>query len=200
MFASTSTLGGAGLLAQSIGGSGGAGGSAASTGVGLFAMTIGGDAGGGGAGGLVSVTNKSLITSYGDHAAGIQAQSIGGGGGKGARRSPLPPTPFRSAAVAVGGRGGSGGPAGNVAVSNTGQVTTYGADATGVLIQSIGGGGGTGGAAAARAVDLSPSKEVPAISISVAMGGKGGAGNTGGQVALDSNGADRHGRRRRRSG
>ncbi|MGO1080838.1 beta strand repeat-containing protein, partial [Inquilinus sp. CA228] len=188
VFASTSTLGGAGILAQSIGGSGGAGGSAASTGVGFFSMTIGGDAGGGGGGGLVNVTNKSLITSYGDHAAGIQAQSIGGGGGKGGSAFTFAANALPTAAVAVGGRGGSGGPAGDVAVSNTGQVTTYGADATGILIQSIGGGGGTGGAAAARAVDLSPSKEVPAISISVAMGGKGGAGNTGGQVALDSNG------------
>ncbi|WP_429228489.1 hypothetical protein [Inquilinus ginsengisoli] len=188
VFASTSTLGGAGLLAQSIGGSGGAGGSAASTGVGFFSMTVGGDAGGGGGGGLVNVTNKSLMTSYGDHAAGIQAQSIGGGGGKGGAAFTFAANALPTAAVAVGGRGGSGGPAGNVSVSNTGQVTTYGADATGILIQSIGGGGGTGGAAAARAVDLSPSKEVPAISISVATGGQGGAGNTGGQVELDSNG------------
>ena len=36
-----------------------------------------------GTGGPVTVVNKSLITSYGDHASGIQAQSIGGGGGKG---------------------------------------------------------------------------------------------------------------------
>ncbi|MGF6230087.1 uncharacterized protein YhjY with autotransporter beta-barrel domain [Inquilinus ginsengisoli] len=188
VFASTSTLGGAGILAQSIGGSGGAGGSAASTGTGVFAMTIGGDAGGGGVGGLVSVANKSLITSYGDHAAGIQAQSIGGGGGKGGAAFTFTAGFLPVAAIAVGGRGGSGGPAGNVFVSNSGQVTTYGADATGVLIQSIGGGGGTGGAAAARAVDLSPNKDVPAISISVATGGQGGSGNTGGKVALDNSG------------
>lgn len=188
VFASTSALGGAGILAQSIGGSGGAGGSAASTGTGFFSMTIGGDAGGGGIGGLVQVTNGSLITSYGDHAAGIQAQSIGGGGGKGGAAFTFTAGLLPTAAVAVGGRGGSGGPGGNVFVKNTGQVTTYGADATGILIQSIGGGGGTGGAAAARAVDLSPNKDVPAISISVATGGKGGSGNTGGTVGLDNSG------------
>ena len=121
------------------------------------------------------VANKSLITSYGDHAAGVQAQSIGGGGGKGGAAFTFATASFRLQSVAVGGRGGGGGPAGDVSVTNNGQITTYGADATGVLIQSIGGGGGTGGAAAARAVDLSPSKDVPAISISVATGGKGGA-------------------------
>ncbi|MDR6293941.1 hypothetical protein E9232_006495 [Inquilinus ginsengisoli] len=188
VFASTSPLGGAGILAQSIGGSGGAGGSAASKGTGFFSMAIGGDAGGGGTGGLVSVTNKSLITSRGDHAAGIQAQSIGGGGGKGGAAFTFAAGLLPTAAVSVGGRGGSGGPAGNVFVSNSGQVTTYGADATGILIQSIGGGGGSGGAAAARAVDLSPSKYVPAISVSVATGGQGGAGNTGGKVGLDNAG------------
>ena len=45
VFASTSTLGGAGILAQSIGGSGGAGGSATLKGVGLLLLAIGGDAG-----------------------------------------------------------------------------------------------------------------------------------------------------------
>jgi hypothetical protein len=188
VFAATSPLGGAGILAQSIGGSGGAGGSAASKGTGFFSMAIGGDAGGGGTGGLVSVTNQSLITSRGDHAAGIQAQSIGGGGGKGGAAFTFAAGLLPTAAVSVGGRGGSGGPAGNVFVSNGGQVTTYGADATGILIQSIGGGGGSGGAAAARAVDLSPSKYVPAISVSVATGGQGGAGNTGGKVGLDNSG------------
>ena len=46
----------------------------------------------------------------------------------------------------------------------------------------------TGGAAAARAVDLSPNKDVPAISISVATGGQGGSGNTGGKVRLNNSG------------
>src|SRR5215212_1271388 len=99
-------------------------------GTGLLLLTIGGDAGTGGVGGPVNVTNSGLITSYGDHAAGVQAQSIGGGGGKGGAAvvfnvgSGIPTT-----SVAVGGQGGGGGPGGNVSVINKGQVTTYGADA-----------------------------------------------------------------------
>ena len=107
VFASTSTLGGAGILAQSIGGSGGAGGSAALKGAGFLLLTIGGDAGGGGIGGTVNVTNSGLITSYGDHAAGVQAQSIGGGGGKGgAAVSFNAGSVIPTVSVAVGGRGG----------------------------------------------------------------------------------------------
>ena len=188
VFASTSKLGGAGILAQSIGGSGGSGGSASSEGVGFLAMAIGGDAGGGGRGGTVIINNQALITSYGDHAAGLQAQSIGGGGGKGGAAFTFVGGLLPTAAVAIGGRGGSGGPAADVSVGNSGQITTYGSDAAGVLIQSIGGGGGSGGAAAARAVDISPSKYVPAISVSVATGGNGGAGNTAGAVRLDNSG------------
>jgi hypothetical protein len=184
----TNPLGGAGVLAQSIGGSGGAGGSAILKGAGLF-LTIGGDAGGGGIGGPVNVSNSGLITSYGDHAAGIQAQSIGGGGGKGGAAvvfnvgSGIPTT-----SVAVGGQGGGGGPGGNVSVINKGQVTTYGADAYGVDIHSIGGGGGHGGIAAARAVNISADPEIPAISLSASIGGKGGAGNTAGTVQLGNSG------------
>ena len=186
---STNPLGGAGVLAQSIGGSGGAGGSATLKGAGLLLLTIGGDAGGGGVGGPVNVTNSGLITSYGDHAAGVQAQSIGGGGGKGGAAvafnvgSVIP-----TASVAVGGQGGGGGPGGNVSVTNAGQVTTYGADAYGVNIHSIGGGGGNGGMAAARAVNISGDPEIPAISLSASIGGKGGAGNTAGTVGLGNSG------------
>ncbi len=187
VFASTNALGGAGILAQSIGGSGGSAGSATSTGVGLISLVIGGDAGGGGSGGAVSGTNDALITTDGDHAAGLQAQSIGGGGKGGSATSFLAGI-LPTTSVAVGGRGGGGGPAGNATIVNTGQIATYGADAHGVLIQSVGGGGGSGGAAVARAVALSPTKEIPAVSISVATGGRGGIGNTGGAVGLDNSG------------
>ena len=152
-------------------------------------LTIGGDAGRGGVGGPVNVINSGLITSYGDHAAGVQAQSIGGGGGKGGAAvafnvgSVIP-----TASVAVGGQGGDGGAGGNVSVTNKGQVTTYGADAYGVNIHSIGGGGGNGGMAAARAVNISGDPEIPAISLSASIGGKGGSGNTAGTVGLDNSG------------
>ena len=44
------------------------------------------------------------------------------------------------------------------------------------------------GAAVARAVSISPSQYIPAVSISVATGGRGGAGNTGGTVGLTNSG------------
>ncbi|MET0745371.1 MAG: hypothetical protein ABWY78_18515, partial [Microvirga sp.] len=189
VFASTSTLGGAGILAQSIGGSGGAGGGATLKGAGLLLLTIGGDAGGGGIGGPVNVRNTGLITSYGDHAVGVQAQSIGGGGGKGGSAVSLNVgSVIPTASVAVGGRGGDGGTGGDASVTNTGQITTYGADAYGVNIHSIGGGGGNGGMAAARAVNISGDPEIPSISLSAAVGGQGGSGNTAGIVALGNAG------------
>lgn len=188
VYASTDALGGAGLLAQSIGGSGGHGGSASIVGSAVVAMAIGGDGGGGGSGGAVMINNAALITSQGSHAAGVQAQSIGGGGGKGGAAFTFNAGVVPTAAIAIGARGGSGGPAGDVTLTNSGQITTYGSDSAGVFLQSIGGGGGSGGAAAARAVDISPSKEVPAVSLSVAMGGKGGAGNTAGTVTLSNAG------------
>ena len=137
----------------------------------------------------MNVSNSGLITSYGDHAAGVQAQSIGGGGGKGgAAVSFNVGSVIPTASVAVGGRGGGGGAGGNVSVTNTGQVTTYGADAYGVNIHSIGGGGGNGGIAAARAVNISGDPEIPAISLSASIGGKGGSGNTAGTVGLVNSG------------
>ncbi|WP_159993685.1 autotransporter outer membrane beta-barrel domain-containing protein [Roseomonas sp. 18066] len=186
--ASTSTLGGGGVLAQSIGGAGGAGGSATSKGIGLISMTVGGDAGGGGRAGPLSLVNGGLVTTYGDHAAGIQAQSIGGGGGKGGSALSFNGGIVPVASVAVGGGGGGGGPGNRAFVTNGGQITTYGPNAAGVLIQSIGGGGGTGGAAAARSVDISPTQEIPAISVDFATGGQGGAGNTGGAAGLTNTG------------
>ena len=45
----------------------------------------------------------------------------------------------------VGGNGGGASDAGTVDVDNTGDITTFGGDAHGILAQSIGGGGGIGG-------------------------------------------------------
>lgn len=185
---SLNSLGDNGVLAQSIGGSGGAGGTAIANGSGFIIMTVGGDAGGGGEAGDVQITNAGLVTSYGDHAAGLQAQSVGGGGGKGGSAVSFGAGVVPTASVAIGGRGGSGGPAANATVTNSGQVTTYGSDAYAVVAQSIGGGGGSGGAAAARAVAIAPSQSFPAVSISVALGGAGGTGNTGATATASNSG------------
>ncbi|WP_245317984.1 hypothetical protein, partial [Ensifer sp. 1H6] len=50
-----------------------------------------------------------------------------------------------SVGVSVGRTGGSGGTAGTATVTTRGKINTSGADADGVLAQSIGGGGGLGG-------------------------------------------------------
>ena len=188
VFAASGTLGGGGVLAQSIGGAGGNGGSAIINGASFLALAIGGDSGGGGSGGNLTVGNQALVTTYGDHASGLEVQSIGGGGGKGGSAFSFNVGALPTAAVSVGGRGGGGGPAGSVSVTNKGQIATYGPDAPAVQLQSIGGGGGSGGAAVARAVALAPDKRIPAVSISVATGGSGGSGNTGGRVTLDNSG------------
>ncbi|QXQ08222.1 hypothetical protein KX816_09770 [Sphingosinicellaceae bacterium] len=188
IYGSLDVLGDGGVLAQSIGGAGGAGGSATSTGTG-FVMTIGGDAGSGGIAHDVVVNSAALVGTYGDHAAGIEAQSIGGGGGKGGSATSFSLTlAVPAVAIAVGGRGGSGGVAGNATIINSGEVTTFGPDAYGLKAQSIGGGGGSGGAAVARAISISPDKRIPAVSISVAMGGSGGSGNLGGTASITNSG------------
>lgn len=145
-----------GMLIQSIGGGGGAGGAGdalASTGEQKSLSTtlgLGGIGGGGGEGDDVYATNNGAILTLGDGAHGILAQTIGGGGGRagGAAASNSGTIGLN---VAVGGAGGDGGDTyyngSDSGVTNTGTILTYGADAGGILAQSIGGGGGAGGKA-----------------------------------------------------
>jgi hypothetical protein len=156
-----------GLLVQSIGGGGGIGGSGdakASSSSGELnlstTLAMGGNGGGAGDGHSVTATNSggSIIT-LGDGAVGIAAQSIGGGGGSAGGGAGSTKGDF-TASYTVGGQGGGGGSTYNVdqngkpltvvTVNNTAgsMVMTYGADATGILAQSIGGGGGDGGKSA----------------------------------------------------
>ena len=122
--------------------------------------------------GTVTVTNTGGITTSGDGAEGIYAQSIGGGGGSGGNGiigatglfgSPVGAyvsdalTPLavvgtsgflRSrATVSVGGSSGSSGNGNAVLVTNSGAISTQGTQTDGVFAQSIGGGGGQGGIA-----------------------------------------------------
>lgn len=149
-----------------------------------------GAGGKGGNGNVVTVTNAGVLSTLGEGAHGIFAQSLGGGGGNGgAVDSKLP---FVS--IAVGGRGGGGGNGGNVNVvrstlpgtptgtPETPSITTSGASAYGIKALSIGAGGGTGGSAAAKTAGV-------VASVSVAIGGAGGDGGNGGEVTVanDSN-------------
>ncbi|MFN4287160.1 MAG: hypothetical protein ACK4E3_01525 [Brevundimonas sp.] len=141
----TSGTGSYGIIAQSVGGGGGWGGS----GSGL--VGLGSTGGVGGSGGRIEVFNDGMIVTTGSGAGGILVQSIGGGGGDGGTGSGL---------VSIGGRGGGGGNANFALGQNFGTILTSGANAHGLLVQSIGGGGGNGGNAGGVA----------------AIGGAGGSG------------------------
>ncbi|MDP3538549.1 MAG: hypothetical protein Q8S26_07570 [Azonexus sp.] len=180
-----------GIFAQSLGGRGGNGGfaAAASAGKGIsFSVAIGRTGGGGGDGGEVQVESQSTITTHEQDAYGIYAQSVGGGGGNGGF------TIAASAAVqgvavsfSVGGAGGAAGDGKKVEVGKdapiTGTVTTTGANAYGVVAQSVGGGGGHGGLAVAATISAGTNGSG---SLGLSLGGEGGAGGAGGAVVVNS--------------
>ena len=147
-----------GIHAQSIGGGGGAGGAtvASSGTLSAFNIAIGGDGGSNGDGGRIQVEQGGRVETLGRDAAGILAQSIGGGGGlatlmtsvvpdngggKGESRTGLIPhtAPIYAA---IGGAAGAAGDGGTVDIDVSRAMLTNGIDAYGVVAQSIGGGGG----------------------------------------------------------
>ncbi|WP_186766418.1 autotransporter outer membrane beta-barrel domain-containing protein [Phaeobacter marinintestinus] len=137
-----------GAVVQSIGGGGGNGGDVQSGGaVEVVSIQIGGSAGGGGNGSTALAAFDSLtLSTTGGNAKGIVAQSIGGGGGNGGNSTALDGEVPVS--IVVGGTAGGGLNGGSSTVQLTDStITTSGASAGAILVQSIGGGGGTGGAA-----------------------------------------------------
>jgi len=141
-----------GLVAQSIGGSGGTGG----IGAGLV-LGLGGDGGGGGAAGnaIVNNTGNLVMTGYGSGA--IVVQSISGGGGLAG---------MDGGALSIGGQAGSGSNGARAYATNNGDITTSGDASTGMSVQSIGGGGGSAAGSAGIFV----------------VGGSGSAGGNGGEA------------------
>ncbi len=126
---------GAGLLAESLGGTGGKGG----VGQGGFGSGTGGAGGIAGGGGSVGVYQYGgSLTTQGYSEAGLFAQSVGGDGGNGA-----------NAAAVFSKTGGSGGPGGfgatATAIAEGAFVGTSGNASDAITAQSIGGGGGYGG-------------------------------------------------------
>ena len=81
---------------------------------------------------------------------GLAVQTIGGGGGRGGGAAASSSGTIETQ-VTLGGSGGDGGntyyTASVSAVTNSGSIVTFGADAAGIVAQSIGGGGGIGGKA-----------------------------------------------------
>jgi len=171
------------LMAQSIGGGGGNGGSATSAGP-FASVSIGGRGGDGGDGGDVFVnlatTAASAASSLKTHnvgSEGLRAQSIGGGGGNGGYAFAASAGIYASAAVALGGAGGSAGDGGVVEARHNGTIVTTGADANGLFAQSIGGGGGNGGFAISVAAS-------DGVALNASVGGKGGGGGKGDNVTV----------------
>ncbi|GMG85161.1 autotransporter [Paralimibaculum aggregatum] len=168
---------------------------------------VGGTGGNGGAGGTVRFSHgeDSEITTNGSGSNGVLLQTVGGSGGTsqgvsvGASFGGLTPGGLAgefiptSATVKVGRAGPLGGSGGAIdeAVFD-GTITTFGADASGVVIQSIGGGGGIGGSVGGgdadetglvREVDELKVDLSQLFDISLAFGGSGGAAGDGAPIA-----------------
>ena len=189
------------LVAQSVGGGGGDGGlsfaQSYSGGYLSAALTVavGGQGGTGGDAGTVSVTNSGALTTAGDSANGVLAQSVGGGGGNGGLASAtsglVATQSGGTASFAIGGSGGAAGQGSTVTVANDAPIETSGTSADGILAQSVGGGGGDGGNAKGAAKTLAlfaPGKTETgsSFSLSVSVGGSGGASGSGGAVSVSN--------------
>ncbi|MEF7614516.1 hypothetical protein V4F39_11405 [Aquincola sp. MAHUQ-54] len=183
----------AGMLAQSIGGGGGVGGSASASAIGGFvSLSIGGVGGKGGdavtrdTGGTVytqvTANNYGVIQTEGQHSRGIDAQAIGGGGGAGGAASSVTVGGQITMASAVGGNGGKGGDAGPVVAYNQGQINTLAANSAAISVQSVGGGGGHGGASWTETLQAVTMPDTPSVNMTVTIGGIGGTGGDGGSV------------------
>jgi len=188
----TRNAGSPGILAQSIGGGGGAaegGTMGASQNTVSLNLAIGGSAGAGSNGGQVTVDSGAFITTQRGDSIGILAQSIGGGGGVAGstdasaainaqgqiQNSINVPSEAYSGNLVVGGDGGSGGSGNAVTVDSTGEIITRGERAYGIEAQSIGGGGGNGGSA----TSTSNKSTNLTFSATIALAGSGGAGGNG---------------------
>jgi hypothetical protein len=163
----------AGLVAESIAGGGGYGGSASALST-LKAVSLGGNGGAGGVAGpaTVSVTAgpgsvlAPTVLTDGLRSPALVAQSIGGGGGTGGSVSAVNLGVF---SLTIGGFGGAGGVGGMASATNQGTVQTEGSQSPGLEAQSVGGGGGNGGAAYSLQVGAQ-------YDVALAIGGHGGQG------------------------
>ncbi|MAB00742.1 MAG: hypothetical protein CMN87_02260 [Stappia sp.] len=182
--------GATGILAQSLGGGGGAGGVTANGALSILniAIGVGGNGGSGGSSGTATVTNMGKVTTKGNFATGIFVSSAGGAGGSAgllAQGTGAGGPITGTISVAVGGSGGTGGTADKASVTNSGAITTAGYAATGIYAQSVGGNGGSGGAVFAGTIDVSSEG---AGTVNVTVGGAGGDGGKGGKVEVENHG------------
>ena len=186
--------GSSGIIAQSVGGSGGRGGLDVAGGIagspessGTLNIGVGGFGGGGGDAGTVDLTvNAGQLLANGDYQNVVSAQSIGGGGGKGGANVALGITGNGQFTLGVGGFGGQGGKGDVVHANVTGDMTGSGIGSRGLLVQSVGGAGGDGGFNVVAGINGLPSGEAP--SAVLGMGGFGGAGNSSDAVVVHQSG------------
>ncbi|MCY6381421.1 autotransporter outer membrane beta-barrel domain-containing protein [Hoeflea prorocentri] len=141
----TSGLGAMGMFVQSVGGGGGAAGDVelsfgspvytASFGLGVVAQE---DSGAGGNGGNIDISSIAAITTSGQFAHGIWAQSTGGSGGAVGVTANTPNTYI--------GNVGDPGSGGTINIETVDAITMTGDYSTGIFAQSLGGSGDDGGA------------------------------------------------------
>ncbi|HKU14150.1 MAG TPA: hypothetical protein VJQ52_07115 [Steroidobacteraceae bacterium] len=124
----------------------------------------------------------ALIDTAGNHAYGVVAQSIGGGGGDGGFAISGGISDSPSARFALGGSGDGGGNSAAVRLTTSSDVVTRGNDSHGVFAQSLGGGGGSGGFAIAGGVGTNNAQ------LNFAIGGSGGGGGNAAEVDLFNSG------------
>ncbi len=186
---STSGNSSIGILAQSIGNSGGHGGlSIAGTGQsgGDVNLSIGGSGKSGGSSGDVSVTvTGSKVSTQGAFATGIKATSHGGGGGSAVGSINGTVASMGEVGVTIGGSGATGGAAGSVTVTNSAVISTTNQGADLIFASSHGGSGGHGGFAIEGALTGGEYSG----SANVNVGGSGGGGGTAGAVTVTNNNA-----------
>ncbi|WP_233236983.1 autotransporter outer membrane beta-barrel domain-containing protein [Bordetella sp. LUAb4] len=187
-----------GIVAQSIGGGGGKGGTAIASSQGgdwaeinsSYNVAVGGAGGSGGSGGTVTVNlqDGGAVQTVGYGATGVVAQSIGGGGGLGADGSDALGGRI-SLGRSDGGNGGSGGSGGNVFIQEDGNlgstISTAGTFADGINAQSIGGGGGIAGAGSSVWAEYG-SKQVSG-SMALTAGGGTASSGSGANVYINQN-------------
>ncbi|WP_298828182.1 autotransporter outer membrane beta-barrel domain-containing protein [uncultured Piscinibacter sp.] len=176
--------GAVGLFAESIGGGGGTGGfafaGAFSAGVGV-SLAMGGEGGIGGAGLKARVGNSGTIVTRGARAIGLQAQSVGGGGGNGGFSLSVAGGGIGAIGLGLGGSAGGGNAGGIVEVINSGGIDTSGAESHALFAQSVGGGGGNGGFNVSAAFGGTAAG-------SFGLGGKGGSGGDANTVTVENRG------------
>ncbi|MEO1207495.1 MAG: autotransporter domain-containing protein [Pseudomonadota bacterium] len=192
----TSALLASGIVAQSIGGVGGNGGTGGTGGDGLpnpgpGAPGVKGLGGDGGAGGLsgssgpITIDNTGAITTLGNSANGISAETRGGDGGTGGSGGIGSLVGIGSQRSGIPGLGGAGGNSSTIAINNGGDIATSGTSSNGISVVSIAGNAGAAGLplVGAGTIQAEDSRSVEGggnvLSIAIDNSGSISLGNTG---------------------